>query len=63
MKVNHIHLSVPHLEQVVPCPEHETLKKVLEKIDYDRFLSIEMKNLNDIKKVKQTVLYTKEMFL
>ena len=60
--VNHIHLSVPHLEYVTHHPEHLTLKKVLEKIDYDKFLSIEMKNQNDIEKVKQAVFYIKEAF-
>lgn len=60
--VNHIHLSVPHLEYVEKIKEHSTLKKVLDKIDYDGYLSIEMKNQNDINKVKQAVLYLKENF-
>ena len=42
--VNHIHLSVPNLEYVQKIKEHATLKKVLDKIDYDGYLSIEMKN-------------------
>lgn len=60
--VNHIHLSVPNLEYVEKIKEHSTLKKVLDKIDYDGYLSIEMKNQNDINKVKQAVLYLKENF-
>lgn len=60
--VNHIHLSVPNLEYVEKIKEHSTLKKVLGKIDYDGYLSIEMKNQNDIRKVQQSVLYLKENF-
>ena len=60
--VNHIHLSVPNLEYVEKIKEHSTLKKVLNKIDYDGYLSIEMKNQNDISKVQKSVLYLKENF-
>ncbi len=60
--INHIHLSVPHLEYIGPCKEYSTLKKVLGKIEYDGYISIEMKNQNDIEKVKQAVLYMKEAF-
>ena len=60
--VNHIHLSVPNLEYVQKIKEHATLKKVLEKIDYNGYLSIEMKNQNDIAKVQKAVLYLKENF-
>ncbi|MEG2082471.1 MAG: sugar phosphate isomerase/epimerase family protein [Oscillospiraceae bacterium] len=60
--VNHIHLSVPNLEYVEKIPEHATLKKVLDKIDYENYLSIEMKKQNDIEKVKIAILYLKENF-
>ncbi|MEG0091075.1 MAG: sugar phosphate isomerase/epimerase family protein [Oscillospiraceae bacterium] len=60
--VNHIHLSVPNLEYVEKIPEHGTLKKVLDKIDYGDYLSIEMKNQQDIEKVKKAILYLKENF-
>lgn len=60
--VNHIHLSVPNLEYVQKIKEHATLKKVLDKIDYDGYLSIEMKNQNDMAKVQKAVLYLKENF-
>ncbi len=60
--VNHIHLSVPFLEYVEKREEHKTLKKVFDKIAYDGYLSIEMKNQNDIEKVKKSVLYMKEAF-
>lgn len=60
--VNHIHISAPGLEYVSENSEHKTLKKVLDKIDYDKFISIEMKNQGDTEKVKQAVIYMKEAF-
>ncbi|MEG1862590.1 MAG: sugar phosphate isomerase/epimerase family protein [Oscillospiraceae bacterium] len=60
--VNHIHLSMPNLEYVENIPQHETLKKVLDKIDYQGYLSIEMKNQNDVEKVKKSIVYLREAF-
>lgn len=60
--INHIHISAPNLEYIKPCTEYKTLKKVLSKIDYDGYISVEMKNQGDIEKVKQAVLYLKEAF-
>ncbi len=60
--INHIHISQPGLEYIKKCTEYATLKKVLGKIDYDGFISVEMKNQNDTEKVKQAVLLMKEVF-
>ena len=60
--VNHIHISAPNLAVIAPCTEYKTLKKVLSKIEYDGFISVEMGNCNDIEKVKQAVMYLKEAF-
>ncbi len=60
--INHIHISAPNLEYITSCTEYKTLKKVLDKIDYQGYLSIEMKNQGDIKNVKQAILYLKEAF-
>ncbi len=60
--INHIHISVPHLEVIGRCKEYTTLKKVLDKIDYDGYLSVEMKNTNDLQKVKEAVLFLKGAF-
>lgn len=60
--VNHIHLSAPQLDFIQPDPAHKTLKKVLDKIDYDGYLSIEMKNQNSFEKIKDAVCYMKETF-
>ena len=60
--VNHIHISAPNLAVIAPCTEYKTLKKVLSKIEYDGFISVEMGNCNDIENVKQAVMYLKEAF-
>ncbi len=60
--VNHIHISAPGLSLIQQCTEYKTLKKVLSKIDYDGYISIEMGNQKDIEKVKQAVLFLKGAF-
>lgn len=60
--VNHIHISAPNLAYIQQCTEYKTLKKVLSKIEYDGYLSVEMGNQNDIEKVKQAVMFLKEVF-
>ena len=60
--VNHIHISAPGLAYIQQYPEYKTLKKVLSKIEYDGYLSVEMGNQNDIEKVKQAVLFLKGAF-
>ncbi len=60
--VNHIHISAPNLAVIQQCTEYKTLKKVLSKIDYEGYLSVEMGNCNDIEKVKQAVIFLKEAF-
>lgn len=60
--VNHIHISMPGLESIEMCREYTTLKKVLEKTEYDKYISIEMKNQQDIQKVMDTVLFVREAF-
>jgi len=60
--MNHIHISEPYLEKIEHRELHRELANVLKEQQYDRFVSIEMKNLNDIEAVKETVLYLKETF-
>lgn len=60
--VNHIHISAPNLAFIGPCTEYKTLKKVLSKIEYDGFISVEMGNQGDVEKVKQAVMFLKEAF-
>ncbi|GEP50028.1 hypothetical protein FNO01nite_07000 [Flavobacterium noncentrifugens] len=60
--MNHIHISEPYLEKIEHRELHRELAILLKEQQYDRFVSIEMKNLNDIEAVKKTVLYLKETF-
>ncbi len=56
--VNHIHISEPNLEVI----RERDLHKALKNLNYDRFVSIEMKNQNDIDGVKKVAEYVKEIF-
>lgn len=55
--INHIHISEPYLAQIKTREIHKKLKYLLHENGYCNFVSIEMKNLNDINKVKETVKY------
>jgi len=60
--INHIHISEPYLEEIQPREIHKELSKMLIENGYDKFVSIEMKNLNAIEKAESIVNYTKEIF-
>lgn len=60
--INHVHISEPYLEQIQPRQLHFRLKELLESEGYEGFVSIEMKNLNSIDKVKDTMEYVKGVF-
>ncbi len=61
--VNHIHISEPNLESIQKRDMHNKLKNILNKNNYDKYISIEMKNQNDIEKVKDVVNYVKGVFI
>lgn len=55
--VNHIHISEPYLE----CIKKREIHNELKDLNYDKYLSIEMKNPGDISIVKDTMIYIKEL--
>lgn len=55
--VNHIHISEPNLALIKKRDLHNQLRQ----LDYDKYISIEMANLNDIELVKSTLKYIKEV--
>lgn len=55
--IHHIHISEPYLAQIEKRGIHKQLKEILTNNEYDRYVSIEMKNLGNIKIVKETVDY------
>lgn len=60
--VNHIHISEPNLDVIKKRNLHKELAKLLKKTSYDKFVSIEMKNFDDVEILKQTIEYIKEIF-
>ena len=60
--INHIHISEPNLDKIIKRDIHRQLKEILNDIDYKGYVSIEMKNHNDIRNVKDTIRYVKDVF-
>ncbi len=61
--INHVHLSRPYLEYVIPDEIHERLRLTLDSIGYDRFLSIEMKKVEDISLLSDCLKYVGGFFV
>lgn len=60
--INHIHLSEPYLNSVIIHEDYYlTMRNYLK--NYRGFVSIEMKNLNNIMKVKEVMLNVREYFV
>ena len=57
--INHIHISEPHLAPIEKLELHSELKA----FDYDKFISIEMGNKDNIEQVKNTVQYVAGVLL
>lgn len=60
--INHVHISEPYLNKIVSSPLHYQLRKILDDIRYDGFISIEMKDENDLDGVKAVMNYVKSIF-
>lgn len=60
--IGHIHISEPYLEVIQPREVHHQLAALLKEQQYNGYVSIEMKNPNDIEIVMQTASYIKEIF-
>ena len=61
-KINHIHISEPNLMPIIKREGHKKLANMLKENGYNKFLSIEMKKLNNIEEVKKIIQYVKEVF-
>lgn len=60
--VNHIHISEPGLGLIERRGFHNELAATLKEKSYENFVSIEMKNLENILLVQKTVEYIREVF-
>lgn len=60
--INHVHISEPNLAAIEPSGLHKELAKLLRAGGYGKYVSIEMKNSNNIELVKQTANYVGSVF-
>lgn len=60
--INHIHISEPFLEPIVERLIHKQLNEILVSNNYSDFVSIEMKNTNDVSIVKNAIYYINDVF-
>jgi sugar phosphate isomerase/epimerase len=59
--ISHIHISEPYLELIKEREEHKQLANILRKKNYDKYVSIEMKE-QKIEDVFKTIDYVYEIF-
>lgn len=57
--INHIHISEPHLVLIEKRPIHHDLFEMLRNLKFDKSISIEMSNQNNIDSVKEAIMYVK----
>lgn len=60
--VSHIHISEPGLNRIEKRALHQELADGLRKVGYDRYVSVEMKNLEDIQAVQDVCRYVADVF-
>lgn len=61
-RVSHIHISEPFLARIAKRELHKRLFTLLDSEGYEKYISIEMKNLGNLDDVQQTMRYMKEVF-
>jgi sugar phosphate isomerase/epimerase len=60
--VNHIHISEPGLEPIKCRDIHKEFAEMLKEKNFDKFISIEMKNYDNISMIRGILEYVKEVF-
>lgn len=60
--IHHIHISEVNLRPIEKRDIHRQLSKILSEVGYRGFVSIEMKNTNDICKLQSAITYVQEVF-
>lgn len=61
-RINHVHISEPGLKPIEERPIHRELKTLLEKENYDRFISIEMGKVDDLAILEEKMNYVRGIF-
>lgn len=59
--IHHIHISEPNLEKIQKRELHKDLMSLLKEKEYHNYVSIEMKNQNDIGAVKEVMQYVRHI--
>lgn len=60
--INHVHVSEPGLKPIAEHSLHDRIKTVLNKEDYDGYVSIEMGTVEDIEIIENAMSYVREIF-
>lgn len=60
--VNHVHISEPYLNVIKERNLHITIKELLINENYNRYISVEMKNTDNINDLEKTIKYIKKVF-
>lgn len=59
--INHVHISEPNLEPIKIRKIHNEIIDILKNENYQGYISIEMKNIKDIEKVKEIIKYVRQI--
>ncbi|MGB4613611.1 MAG: sugar phosphate isomerase/epimerase family protein [Erysipelotrichaceae bacterium] len=60
-KISHVHISEPYLEIIKKRDIHKELLKILKENNYDKYVSIEMKTVENVEDIFDVILYLKEL--
>lgn len=58
--INHVHISEPYLEPIIPREIHKDIFKILRR-KYNNYISIEMRSVNNVAQVKEIMSYIKQL--
>ena len=59
--INHVHISEPYLAKIEKREMHRELLKTLEAGGYDKYVSIEMRKMEHIDDVYETINYVRDL--
>lgn len=60
--INHVHISEPGLKLIEKRELHRTLRAMLEKENYQGYVSIEMGKIDELQKIEYVMNYVKDIF-
>lgn len=60
-EINHVHISEPYLDIIKKNTIHKRLFEILQALDYDKFVSIEMKMQNSVSDIKDVLYYVSSL--